>query len=205
MGPPGVVQPAAAKVKTQVAYRSGSRVLLRLSQGIEQPRFLAGRSGAQHIFSRVTGTVQVVFLAEARQIQQLLVQREAVFELAGPGGLPLQRDRGEDAANAVPHRPVLQCNRLRRVPVRPCQVITVPILRDGLPFDGQARIEHRLAEQLRTLECILVNVAAQWVHTFFPCIGSNNQYHIFPQKSTKIFTASACHFPPPFPAEERAC
>ena len=93
MGPPGVVQPAAAKVKTQVAYRSGSRVLLRLSQGIEQPRFLAGRSGAQHIFARVSGAIQMVFLAEARQIQQLPMQMEAVFDLAGQGGFTLQWDR----------------------------------------------------------------------------------------------------------------
>ena len=67
-----MVEPAAAKVEPDMAYRASCCVLLRFHLGIEQPRLLMG-SGAQNEFPGVRGLFQLVLLAETRQIQQFPV------------------------------------------------------------------------------------------------------------------------------------
>ena len=111
-----MVEPAAAKVHAYMSYRTGGFVLCQIRQGIELPRFLV-RSGAQNEFAGVLWAGQTVFLAETRQIQQFLMQMETVSDLAGHSGLALQRDGGEDGADTVPYRFVLQGDGLVRVPV----------------------------------------------------------------------------------------
>ncbi len=84
--PPGVMESAISEIKPHVSDRRSGYILLRVRVGIEQPRFLV-RSGAQNKFDGIAGTLQMVYLAETRQIQQFLMQREMTVDPAGQGVL----------------------------------------------------------------------------------------------------------------------
>ena len=186
------MEPAAGKIDPQMSYGGFLHIPFRLYLGIEQPRLLVG-SGTQNEFPRVSRALKLVFLAKTRQIQQLFVQREAVSDLAGQGGFPLQRDGGENRSGTAPHCFVCQDGRLAQIPVGPGQVVAVPSLRDSLPLDLLLGIEYRLAEQLRALELAFVNVAAQWFHT--PFVWQPTYIPHYTRESNRIFIASASPAP----------
>jgi hypothetical protein len=145
VGPPGMMKSTTAEVDPQMSYGGFLRIVFRFHLGIKQPRLSVG-SGTQNKFAGVSGVVQLVLRTKNRQIQQLLMQREAVSDLTGQGGFPFQRGGGKNRANTVPYRFVLQRRGPVRISVSPGQVIAVPSIRDSLPLDLFPGIEHRLAK-----------------------------------------------------------